>query len=137
MSITEKAPRGIRNNNPGNIRRSSIDWRGEVATGDQTFEVFDTPEQGIRALGKILRNYQRKYGLNTVRGIINRWAPPTENNTDAYVQHVAEAVGADPDEPINVDATLSLLVSSIILHENGINPYPAETIQRGVELARA
>ena len=74
-------PRGIRNNNPGNIRWGS-DWKGLKKDGkqqDPSFCIFETPEYGIRALAKLLRNYQRLYGLNTPYRIISRYAPPTEN----------------------------------------------------------
>lgn len=80
-------PRGIRNNNPGNIRWGS-DWKGLKKDGkqqDPSFCVFETPEYGIRALAKLLQNYQLLYGLNTPRKIINRYAPPTENETVSYI----------------------------------------------------
>src|SRR5574337_804815 len=80
--------RGIRNNNPGNIRKSSEPWRGLAAAKDQkdpAFFTFETPEWGIRAMAVILRTYQTKYGLRTIRAIIGRWAPSAENDTDAYV----------------------------------------------------
>ena len=118
-------PRGIRNNNPGNIRRSAIPWEGKVEGTDTAFETFATPEHGMRALEKNLTAYQTKHGLNTPREIINRWAPPTENDTGAYVNVVAQALGVGPDDPINVQdpATMQKLRDAIIQHENGQNPY--------------
>lgn len=130
-----KPTRGERNNNPGNIERGTIHWQGMSAdqSGDKRFIVFNSPEDGIRALGKLLFNYQRIHGLNTVRQIINRWAPPVENDTGSYVNAVANEVGVSPDDKINLnDAdTLAKLVTAIIRHENGRVIY-AESIIGGV-----
>lgn len=130
-------PRGERNNNPGNIRLGSVRWQGQVDGTDPAFVTFATPQDGIRALAKLLRNYQTIHGLRTVRAIINRYAPASENNTSAYVGAVASAMGVSPDAPIdlNNDATLSQLVAAIIAHENGRNVYAADTIAAGVALA--
>jgi hypothetical protein len=134
---TPAPTRGERNNNPGNIRLSSVKWQGEISGQDTAFATFATPEDGIRALAKLLRNYQTKNGLNTVRGIINRYAPPVENNTSAYVAAVAAAVGVAPDDQIDTGnpTTLNALVNAIIRHENGRNVYAASTVAAGVALA--
>ncbi len=60
--------------------------------GETRFCVFRSPEWGIRALVKIIQTYERKYSLDTVRGIINRWAPPVENDTGSYISQVAKAL---------------------------------------------
>jgi len=89
-------PRGIRNNNPGNIRRSDDQWRGLAA--DQTdadFFRFAEPRFGIRAMARILQVYQEHHGLRTIREIINRWAPSVENPTGDYVTAVAIWAGFD------------------------------------------
>lgn len=129
--------RGIRNNNPGNIRHGDA-WQGlaEQQT-DSSFCVFRSPEYGIRALAKVLMNYEKKYGLNTVRKIISRYAPENENDTDAYVKSVAGQLGVDADEPITVrdKATLLVLVKAIIRHENGEQPYSNEILLKGLEMA--
>ncbi|WP_027721209.1 hypothetical protein [Maridesulfovibrio zosterae] len=128
-------PRGIRNNNPGNIRHGEK-WDGltEVQP-DHSFCTFVSPEYGIRAMGKILLTYQHRYNLDTVAKIINRWAPPVENNTSAYAVHVAEVLDMDPDERISVHSNLQGLVLAIIQHENGQQPYDIVTVQRGVAMA--
>lgn len=129
-------PRGIRNNNPGNIRKSGSDWLGKIDNGtDAAFEQFSHPVYGIRALARTLSNYQRIHGLNTVREIINRWAPPVENKTGAYIEHVASVLGVRPDEHIDVTAHLVPLVTTIIRHENGVQPYSRSLIEQGVALA--
>lgn len=130
-------PRGIRNNNPGNIRKSGDAWQGLAdIQPDTEFFSFADPVYGIRALAKILRNYRDRYGLNTVQGIINRWAPPVENNTGAYVRMVANKVGVAPTEQLTWDAgQMRRLVSAIIQHENGQNPYSMATIADGISRA--
>ena len=129
--------RGLRNNNPGNIRHGTSQWRGMSTdqSGDPDFVQFDSPEYGIRALARLLRNYQSRYGLYTVRQIINRYAPPSENITGAYVDHVARVVGVDPDARIDINEKMVPVVNAIIKHENGINPYSADVISTGIGLA--
>lgn len=132
-------PRGIRNANPGNIERTGEKWQGMSAdqSGDARFIVFESPVWGIRAMAKILLNYQRKYGLRHVQGIINRWAPPTENDTGAYVRQVCRALGVGPTDTVNLQdtATLAKLVTAVIKHENGMQPYSPDLIARGVGMA--
>lgn len=127
-------PRGIRNNNPGNLRKSAAAWRGKIAGTDPDFETFDTAHNGIRATAKQLLAYEDVHGLRTVRGIINRWAPPVENNTSAYVTAVAREMNVGIDEPISTHSarTLSNLVTAIIRHENGQQPYTIPEIQAAV-----
>lgn len=129
--------RGLRNNNPGNIIKSGIDWPGKVVGDDPRFETFDSPEAGIAALGSNLLTYQRRYGLNTVQDIISRWAPSSENNTAAYVGQVAKALGVKPDQAINVadPATLRKLTESIIQVENGKQPYSDAQLRAGLDSA--
>lgn len=128
--------RGIRNHNPGNIRLSSDRWQGLAPTqSDPEFFQFSEPKWGIRALAKLLKNYQARYGLNTVRAIITRWAPPSENDTAAYIANVSQWSGVDPDQIIDVTARLVPLVNSIIRQENGRNPYPPALLFEGIGLA--
>ncbi|TAN59436.1 MAG: structural protein [Magnetospirillum sp.] len=136
-------PRGIRMNNPGNIKEAPGDktqWQGERATDDDpVFEEFVSPEAGIRALTRILLGYQHRHGLNTVAGIINRWAPGCENDTGAYIAHVATRLGVRPDQNIDVTVpdVMADLVEAIIRHENGRQPYTREVILAGVDLGLA
>jgi hypothetical protein len=117
--------RGIRNNNPGNIRRSNDPWQGLAQQQtDKDFLVFQNPVYGIRALARTLIVYQDKHGLRSVRQIINRWAPAAENNTEAYVQAVAKVTGFDPDRQLDMHSFTDLkpVVAGIIRHENGQQP---------------
>ena len=132
-------PRGIRNNNPGNIRHGQ-NWQGLNPNGkkiDPYFCVFQTPVAGIRALAKVLINYKKLYGLNTVRQIISRYAPPNENQTTAYIQSVAKQLGVYPDTIIDIEerGVLTVFIKAVSRMENGIQPYSDETIQQGIELA--
>jgi len=129
-------PRGIRNNNPGNIEYNGTSWRGLAEPPhDGRYCIFTDAVYGIRAMARILKTYYQKHGLNTVSGIINRWAPPVENNTSAYIEHVARVVGVSEHEPFNVLDKLPELIEVIIQHENGVQPYTLHTIIEGVELA--
>lgn len=132
-------PRGIRNNNPGNIRHGA-NWQGLNPNGrtmDSAFCVFTAPTYGIRALAKVLVNYKKIHGLNTVRQIISRYAPPNENQTTAYIQSVAKQLCVYPDTIINIEerGVLTVFIKAVIRMENGIQPYSDDTIQQGIELA--
>ena len=98
-------PRGIRNNNPLNIRRTAKDqWQGlRAQQTDASFCQFESLEYGWRAAFYLLtRTYYHKYRLYTIRMIINRWAPPNENLTSTYIANVSRLTGILPDEPIGI-----------------------------------
>lgn len=131
--------RGIRNCNPGNIRRGD-NWDGLVENGkekDSSFCVFQSPQYGIRALTKILLNYEKRYGINTVKGIINRYAPSSENDTESYIKHVCEVLGVGEEDSLNLyDKNILLtLIKAIIKHENGVQPYQDSVILAGMYMA--
>ena len=135
-------PRGLRNKNPGNIDRTNprTPWQGAVPASqltDSRFEQFRSAEWGIRALARVLITYQDKHNLNSVRAIIDRWAPPVENNTDAYIQAVARSIGTGTNQRIDVHdyAVMLPLVKAIIQHENGQQPYSAAQLNAGLRLA--
>lgn len=94
-------PRGIRNNNPLNIRIGNT-WLGERQNPtDPAFEEFVTMEYGLRAAFIILRRYIRRYKKNTISSIVSTWAPASENNTLKYIDHVVQMTKLSPDEPID------------------------------------
>lgn len=138
FNIPRDAPRGIRNNNPGNIERG-VGFQGEVEGPDQRFATFRTPEAGVRALARNLLTYQEQHGLNNVKGIISRWAPGNENNTEAYVRAVSQAMGVRPGDSLDLrdPAVLERLTAAIIQHENGMQPYPSEIVRAGIASALA
>ncbi|EKF6769670.1 TPA: structural protein [Pseudomonas aeruginosa] len=121
-------PRGIRNFNPGNIRHAKgTRWQGMSANqNDSAFVQFTGPQWGIRAIARTLITYQDKHALRTIRQIISRWAPPSENNTESYIRQVAARVGVAPDARIDVYdyRTMRTLVEAIVRHENGPGPLP-------------
>lgn len=116
-------PRGIRNNNPANLILTNIGWNGKIPNSQNTdgkFEQFKTAHYGIRAAFRNIKTQMSK-GFDTVETLITRWAPPTENNTNSYISHVKNAVGNsqlvwEPEQMID-------LMSAIIKHENGQQPY--------------
>lgn len=137
-SRSRALPRGIRNHNPGNIRRSRDPWQGLAAVqSDPDFLQFESAKWGIRALARTLITYQDRLGLNTVARMIRRWAPPTENATGAYVRAVARHVGVDADQPINVHdyGMLRPMVEAIIQQENSQQPYTDAEIDAALVFA--
>lgn len=134
-----KLPRGIRNNNPGNIRNSDrVEWQGEVplhGKNDGAFEEFEKMAYGVRAMMKLLLNYQKKYKLNTIASIIERYAPHFENNTSGYVSRVSSEMQIPSTAPLDLNdkATMCALVDAMILVENGQRISP-EDIEAGWDL---
>jgi hypothetical protein len=134
--------RGFRNNNPGNIRNTTIDWKGETKGDDKGFETFESVEYGIRAIFRLLKTYREKHGLRSIREIIYRFAPPNENNTDAYIASVmwymqhndvrARRLLTETGENLEPysESLMPLFVEAIIAHENGLQPFNSEFIKK-------
>lgn len=136
-SEIDNMPRGIRNNNPGNLERNKTVWQGmSEEQSDERFITFSSPEYGIRAMARVLKNYGRRHGLRTVEQIISRWAPASENQTSSYVQYVSQELGVSPSSSLDLNNPdlLGRLIQVIIQYENGTNPYGNEVISRGVAL---
>ena len=114
-------PRGLRNNNPGNIRRNSDVFQGEKTSSDREFKQFKSMAYGYRAIFKILFNYYRNYKLDTIRKMIGRWAPENENDTEAYIKAVSDYAGIPADDPINVNDREQMIriVAGMSKVENG------------------
>ena len=129
----EKLPRGIRNKNPGNIKLGT-DWDGLSAEqGDPIFCTFDEAVMGIRALMRILLTYRFTHKKTNVDSIISRWAPPSENDTEAYIDFVCKKMEVKPlDELDNSIEHYLPLVKCIIQMENGMQPYDDELIVEGM-----
>lgn len=92
---------------------------------------------GIRALAKVLLTYEDRHGLHTIRQLIDRWAPPIENDTSAYVDGVASDMMVNPDEPINLHQLdkLTCMVRAISHHENGGDYLSNADVAKGCTLA--
>ena len=131
-----KTPRGIRNNNPLNIRVGN-NWQGEQKPNtDGAFEQFTTMQYGYRAAFKLLKAYIERHHCRTIRFIINRWAPPKENNTNAYLKRVVEISSLNPDAVIafNQKQNMIDLAYAMTIVENGV-AVDKEVIAQGYALA--
>ncbi len=100
----DKQPLSVRNNNPGNLKwDGKSQWKGMTGVDPKGFVQFLSPEMGSRAAGINLGNQQKLHGINTLSGLITKYAPKSDNNdTAAYVQTVAQKTGLDPNAPLNL-----------------------------------
>lgn len=139
-------PRGIRNNNPGNLDYSPVWQNLDDPPSDGRFCRFKTAPDGIRAMARVLITYQDKRRapdgsrIDTVREVIDRWAPPVENDTDAYVKSVRKQMGLTEGEiegevDVHDYECMKRLVKAIIQYENGIMPYTDAQIDKGLLMA--
>mgnify|MGYP003440296830 CR=1 FL=1 len=115
--------RGLRNNNPGNIRRSRVRYLGEVRPSrDPDFKEFETMAYGYRAMFVLLDTYRSRYGLDTIRRMLYRYAPPEENLTERYVRYVVDYSGIMPDEVVDTRSELDMIpiVAAMSKMENGV-----------------
>lgn len=145
--MNPKQTRGYRNKNPGNIDHNPANrWQGladppiedaPLNGGRPRFARFVSHEYGIRALALLLITYQDKHGLRSIHQVISRWAPGAENDTAAYVRHVAQLTGFGANDVLDLHtyAHLRPMVEAVITHELGGQPYAAETIDEGLRLA--
>lgn len=154
--MSRDKPKGIRNNNPGNIEWGDP-WQGLIPLSSRTdsrFCQFDKPVNGIRAIAMTLITYQDKRRardgskIDSIKEIIERWAPPEDSNpTIAYAEGVADLLNEDLDiydEVIDVHEYdhIKPIVEGIIRHENGRGPlktantwYAADVIDEGLRRA--
>lgn len=134
--VKSQLNRGIRNNNPLNIRISNSAWTGKVTPSqDKAFETFSDSKYGFRAAAKLIRNYQSLYGLNTINEIIGRWAPSHENDTRNYSQFVAGQLNLSSNAALNLSDSnlLARLVHAMSIMEVG-RYYSLSDAQQGVAL---
>lgn len=127
-----REPIGIRQNNPGNLRQ----WPGAGQNGG--YAQFGSANEGLTAAAQNLLSYQRKHGIDTIAGIVNRWAPAGDrNNVPAYISDLSKQTGFAPNQKLNLSdsKTLAPLLSGIVKHESGYNPYSADAIERAVQTA--
>ena len=137
-------PRGIRNHNPLNNRRTGKDqWQGLAEVqNDRSFCQFESLEWGWRAAFYLLtRTYYHKYRLYTIRGIVSKWAPPQDhNNTEAYIKNVCKRTGIGPDEPLGIPsqqpARWMMLGMAMAIQENGTDSLDYFAMLKGWELLK-
>lgn len=127
--------RGLRNNNPGNIRLSDVKYQGEVKGNDRSFKTFKSMALGYRAMFVILRTYYNKYKLNTIRKMINRWAPTNENDTSAYIRNVSAWSGIKPDAVLEITSKqmMCAVVAAMSRVENGVKAVTRD-VETGYDL---
>lgn len=121
--------RGLRNCNPGNIRRSRLRYEGEVRPSrDAEFKEFISMAYGYRAMFVLLDSYRRRYGLGTIRQMLNRYAPPEENFTEGYIRFVSQTTGIAPDEKLSTDSERDMVpvVAAMSKIENGVDAVMAD-----------
>jgi hypothetical protein len=129
-------PRNVRLNNPGNVERTTIRWQGMSALQDDArFIRFVAPQWGFRCMARILKGDYAQ-GDTSVHALIDRWAPPVENDTSAYVMDVANRLGVDMDETLALPDELLPLLKAIAIHEGGC-PWPDSVVQLGIDLERS
>lgn len=129
-------PRGIRNNNPLNIRIGNV-WLGEVdQPTDPDFEQFVHMRYGLRAAFVLLRRYIRHYHRTTITSIISAWAPRNENDTAAYIATVSRLSSIAPDAPLSYSdkAAVCSLVAAMVQVECG-QPISRDLIEQSYDIA--
>ena len=134
--MSEEVTRNVRLNNPGNVDRTSIHWQGmSPIQDDPRFIRFIGPQWGFRCMARILRGDYRE-GCTTIHQLIDRWAPPVENDTSAYVVDVAQRVCVDMDQPLTFPDQLLPLLKAIAVHEGGC-PWDDSIIHLGIDLEQS
>lgn len=133
---SSKTPRGLRNLNPGNIRRSKTQYKGEKSDStDAAFKQFESLEWGYRAIFMLLHTYRvRGYG-DTIAKMIARYAPPSENNTEAYISRLCQATDIPRDMPLDTlnPEQMIPIVCAISAVENGVDA-DVDVVTKGWEL---
>ncbi|KZX00939.1 hypothetical protein JL49_09000 [Pseudoalteromonas luteoviolacea] len=137
--MSNRKNRNVRNNNPLNIRATDTQWNGAVGD-DGEFVRFESPEMGFRAAYKTLMTYLNHHGLDTIEGIVSRWAPSNENHTDGYIAYIREKMGIRPDVFNMWDDTVPMeryaeLIYWMAEMEGAKGAFTMEQIERGIALA--
>ena len=130
--------RGLSYRNPGNIRQSAVRYKGEVRPSrDPAFKQFESMPWGYRAIFVLLDTYRIRHGLETIRDMISRWAPPSENHTEIYIRAVADAVGIADDRPVDTrDRTTMLRMAAAISRVENGTAADMDDVELGWELFR-
>lgn len=124
MNTSFKPTRGYRNNNPLNIRNSpNFKWECQIGKDADNFCTFSSMLYGVRAAFALMRSYNHRHHCDTIRTIIERWAPPSENNTASYIENVCKATHLTPDERIHyrspqmraVVKAMAIIESNVVL----------------------
>lgn len=129
MAAYQLIARGIRDNNPGNLRDEGIPWNGLLSHDTDGYCIFDTAHNGIRAMAKDLHTKWLR-GLDTLAKIIPVYAPPSENPTADYIADIAKWIGLEPDDTVDLSDIdeLATIASAMMRQEDGTVPYSAVDI---------
>jgi len=114
---------GQRNNNYGNLRTTDA-FEGKTGV-NKTYDTYETPEKGMRALARVLDTYSSKHGINTIDQLINRYAPASDNtggSHENYKKFLAQRLGVNPNDPIDVKGRRADIMDAIIRFENKNRP---------------
>lgn len=131
LPVNSNLPRGLRNNNPLNIRYNKANnWDGQTGS-DGAFCQFSSMYYGLRAAGKLLKTYATKYNAATIEAIIARWAPQSENDTKSYIQFVVMKTGLASNKVLKKE-DYPILANAMIYLENGQNPLSMADITKGI-----
>lgn len=124
---------GIRNFNPLNIEYNpNNNWEGQTGRSGR-WAVFSSDEYGFRAGAKLLKTYASKYGINTIAGIVKKWAPPPENDTQNYINFVSKKTGILAFTPVTVK-DYPIILQAMAKMETG-KDYPLSVVQKGVTMS--
>lgn len=128
----EGGPLGLRQFNPGNIRPGA-GFLGETGVGGG-YAQFESPEYGLRALSRLLGTYGQKRGVNTLRGLVSRYAPKSDNpeSFENYIKYMSDKLGVDPDEEIDLAGRRAELIPAIVGFEQGQQPFSEDQISRAI-----
>lgn len=123
--------RGIRNNNPFNIKKSNNKWLGKKAvSSDPVFEQFYDLEHGVRAGIVLLRRYVKRYHLTSVNDILKRFAPEVENDLNSYIRFVKDC--GDPLYCPNIitypSYSFNLMCSRMLFFESKLDYHPSDIV---------
>lgn len=126
---------GFTANNPLNVRETSDKWQGKTVSDDSGYVRFTSPEAGIRAAVKTLQTYKKSHGIDTLLGVVQRWAPATENPLGEYIKNISKWTGIGPDQKIDLSdkATLQKIIPAMMRQEIGGNPYGQSVIDAGID----
>ena len=114
---------GQRNNNYGNLRTTDA-FEGKTGV-NKSYDTYETPEKGMRALARVLDTYSSKHGINTIDQLINRYAPASDNtggSHENYKKFLAQKLGVSPNDPIDVKGRRAEIMDAIIRFENKNRP---------------
>lgn len=128
--------RGLRNNNPLNIRKSNVKYVGEVVSDDKSFKKFSSLPYGYRAAFRILKTYYFRYNLITLTSIIHRWAPTNENDTSSYISTVSSKTGISKNKALKWSSEEFVPIAAAMSYVENGKPADMNAVREGWELSK-